>query len=106
MTKFVLLNRIELERNKYKILRGTLFTAIDGISYHIVLLYRQQKLWSSGRALGSGSEGRGFDPHPMLDGSGVKAMPGSIPVPSVLHATYEQKENSIGNINLSKPKTF
>jgi len=25
--------------------------------------------------LGSRSEGRGFDPHPMLDGSGVKAMP-------------------------------
>jgi len=27
-------------------------------------------------------EGRGFDPHPMLDGSGVKAMPGSIPAPN------------------------
>ncbi len=32
----------------------------------------QQKLWSSGRALG-------FDPRPMLDGSDVKAMPGLIP---------------------------
>jgi len=39
-----------------------------------------RKLWSSGRALGSQSEGRGFDP--MLDGSGVKAMPGSIPTPN------------------------
>jgi hypothetical protein len=29
----------------------------------------------SGRALDSRSEGRGFDPCPMLDGSGVKAMP-------------------------------
>ena len=38
----------------------------------------KRKLWSSGRALGSRSEGRGFDPHPMLDGSGVKAIPGSI----------------------------
>jgi len=37
------------------------------------------KLWSSGRALGSWSEGSGFDPRPMLDGSGVKAMPGLIP---------------------------
>jgi len=27
-------------------------------------------------------EGRGFNPHPMLDGSGVKAMPGSIPAPN------------------------
>jgi len=26
-------------------------------------------------------EGRGFDPRPMLDGSGVKAMPGLIPAP-------------------------
>ncbi len=43
-------------------------------------IYR--KLWSSGRALGSRSEGCGFDPHPMLDGSGVKAMPGSISAPN------------------------
>jgi hypothetical protein len=40
------------------------------------------KLWSSGRALGSQSEGRGSNPHPMLDGSGVKAMPGLIPTPN------------------------
>jgi len=39
-------------------------------------------MWSSGRALGSGSEGHGFDPHPMLDGSGVKAMSGSISAPN------------------------
>ncbi len=46
----------------------------------------QQKLWSSGRALGSRSEGRGFDPRPMLDGSGVKAMPRSIPThPIMVH---------------------
>jgi len=42
----------------------------------------QQKLWSSSRALGSRSEGRGFDPCPMLGGSGVKAMPGSTPTPN------------------------
>jgi hypothetical protein len=42
----------------------------------------QRKLWSSGRALGSQLEVHGFDPCPMLDGSGVKAMPGSIPTPN------------------------
>ncbi len=42
----------------------------------------QQKLWSSSRALGSWSEGCGFDPRPMLDGSGVKTMPGSISAPN------------------------
>jgi len=41
-----------------------------------------RKLWSSGRALGSRSEGRGFDPRPMLDGSSVKAMPGLILAPN------------------------
>jgi len=34
----------------------------------------QRKLWSSGRALGSRSEGRGFDTRPMLDGSGVNCQ--------------------------------
>ncbi len=42
----------------------------------------RRKPWSSGRALGSRSEGCGFNPCPILDGSGVKAMPGSIPTPS------------------------
>jgi len=37
---------------------------------------------SSGRALGSQSEGCGFNLRPMLDGSDVKAMPGSIPTPN------------------------
>jgi len=40
------------------------------------------KLWSSSRALGSRSEGHGFDPLPMLDESGVKATPESIPSPN------------------------
>ena len=42
----------------------------------------KRKLWSSGRALGSRSEGHGFDPCQMLDESGVKAMPGYIPTPN------------------------
>jgi len=36
----------------------------------------------SKQGLQSRSEGRGFDPCPMLDGSGVKAMPGLIPTPN------------------------
>ncbi len=48
----------------------------------LLLTIFMQKLWSSGRALGSQSEGRGFHPTPMLDGSGVKAMPGSISTPN------------------------
>jgi len=43
---------------------------------------KQQKLWSSGRALGSRLEGCGFNTRPMLDGSGVKAMPRLIPAPN------------------------
>ncbi len=40
------------------------------------------KLWCGlAVALGSQSEGRGFDPLPMLDGNGVKATPESIPTP-------------------------
>ncbi len=42
--------------------------------------FTKRKLWSSGRALGS--EGCRFDPRPMLDGNGVKAMPGPIPAPN------------------------
>jgi len=42
----------------------------------------KQKLWSSCRALGSRSEDCGFESHLMLDESGVKAMPGSIPTPN------------------------
>jgi len=42
----------------------------------------KQKLWFRGRALDSQTEGRGFNPCPMPDGSGVKAMPGSIPAPN------------------------
>ncbi len=43
-------------------------------------------------ALGSRSEGRGIDPRPMLDGSGVKAMPGSIPThPILVHYRKNKK---------------
>jgi len=45
----------------------------QSVSKHNTVFKR--KLWSSGRAHGSRSEGRGFNPCPMLDGSGVKAMP-------------------------------
>jgi len=52
------------------------------IRFFYICLGLKQKLWSSGRVLGSQLEGRGIDPHPMFDGSGVKAMPGSIPSPN------------------------
>jgi len=42
----------------------------------------KRKLWSSGRVLGSWLDGRGIDLCPMLDGSGVRAMPRSNPVPN------------------------
>jgi len=38
------------------------------------IVLQKQKLWSSGRALGSWSEGRGFDPRPMLDGYTPKKL--------------------------------
>ncbi len=41
-----------------------------------------RKLWSSGRALGSQSDGCGLNHCPVLDGSGVKAMQGSMPAPN------------------------
>jgi hypothetical protein len=36
------------------------------------------KLWSNGGVHGSRSEGRWFEPRPILNGSGVKAMPGKM----------------------------
>ncbi len=57
----------------------TILQRISGIDFNNVL---KRKLWSSGRALGSQSEGREFNPRPMLDGSGVKNMPGLIPTPT------------------------
>ncbi len=44
--------------------------------------FQKRKLLSSGRAHGSQLEGHGFDPRSMLDGSGVKAMLGSILAPN------------------------
>jgi len=56
----------------------------------------------SGRALGSQSEGRGFDPRPMLEGSGVKAMPGSIPTPN--SSSLQKKENTGSQMGHTKKK--
>jgi len=52
-----------------------------------------RKLWSRGRALKSWSEGFGFDIHPLLDGSGFKAMPGSISAPN--SGSLYKKENTV-----------
>jgi len=37
--------------------------------------------------------GRGFETHPILDGNGVKAIPGSIPEPYRVHTKIKKKEN-------------
>ncbi len=56
------------------------------------VLGNKQRLWSGSRALGSQSEGRGFNPHPMLDGSGVRAMNGSIPTHPILVQCRKNKK--------------
>ena len=63
----------------------------------------KRKLWSSGTALGSQSEGRGFDLRPMLDGSGVKAMPGSISTPN---SGSLQKKNTGSQMWHTKKKKY
>jgi len=37
--------------------------------------------------------GRGFETHPILDGNGVKAIPGSIPAPYRVHTIIKKREN-------------
>ncbi len=61
----------------------------------------RRKLWSSGRAVGSRSEGHGFNPRSMLYGSGVKAMPGLIPTPS---SGSLEKNKKIQVAKWGKPK--
>ncbi len=63
----------------------------------------KRKLWSRGRALGSQSEGRGFDHCPLLDGSGVKPMPGSIPTPN---SGSLQKNKKIQVAKQGTPKKY
>ncbi len=56
-----------------------------GLNFYFHLINQLKlKLWSSSKVLGSRSKGRGFDPRPMLDGNGVKAMPGWLLVPGLL----------------------
>jgi len=63
---------------------------------------KQRKLWSSGTALGSQSEVCGFDPRPILDGSGVKAMPGLIST----HQFWIIIENTGNQMGHTKKKLF
>jgi len=63
----------------------------------------KQKLWSCGRARGSRLEGHGFYPNPMLDGSGVKAKPGSISAPN---SGSLQKIRKIQEAKWGTPKLF
>jgi hypothetical protein len=69
----------------------------------------QKKLWSSGKVLSSRLEGRGIDPRPMLDGSGVKAIPGSInaPIPGSFNIRKERKYRKPNGAHQKKcKKTF
>ncbi len=68
-----------------------------------IMFLKWRKPWSSGRALGSRSEGRIFNPRPMLDRSGVKAMPGSIPTPS---SGSLKKNKKIQVARWGTPKTY
>ena len=72
--------------------------AINSLSFH------KQKLWSSGRTLGSRLEGRGFDPCHMLDGNGVIAMPGSIIAPK--SGSLQLKIRKIQAAKWGKPKNI
>jgi hypothetical protein len=58
---------------------------------------------SCGLALVLQSECRGFDPRPMLDGSGVKAMPGSISAPN---SSSLQKTKKIQVAKWGTPKKY
>jgi len=42
-------------------------------------------------------KGCGFESHPMLDGNGVKAMPGSIPAPNPGSLFNRKKKENIGS---------
>jgi len=44
--------------------------------------------------LDSQSKGRGFKSHPILDGNGVKTMPGRLKYPILVHSMIEKKENT------------
>jgi len=41
--------------------------------------------------LDSRSKGRGFESHPILDGNGVKTMPGRLKCPILVHSIIEKK---------------
>jgi len=55
------------------------------IGLYVTSVNQRRKPWSSGRALGSRSEGRGFNPCPMPDGSGVKACQDRFLHPDLVH---------------------
>jgi len=46
--------------------------------------------------LDSRLEGRGFESHLMLDGNGVKAMPGSIPASNWFIQQFKRKKIKVG----------
>jgi len=54
--------------------------------------------------LNSQLEGRGFKTQPILDGNGVKAMPGLKLHPILVHSIIEKKENTGSQMGYTKKK--
>jgi len=56
--------------------------------------------------LDSRSKGCGFKSHPILDGNGVKTMPGQLKYPIMVHSMIEKKENTGSQMGHTKNKMF
>ncbi len=56
--------------------------------------------------LDSRSKGRGFKSHPILDGNGVKTMPGRLKYPILVHSLIEKKENTGGQMGLNQKQNI
>ncbi len=75
---------------------SALFASVKKL-YNVKFKVAKVVVGSSGRALGSQSEGCGFDPLPMLEGGGVKAMPESIPAPKSGSLYQENTGSQMGH---------
>ncbi len=56
--------------------------------------------------LDSQLKGHGFESHPILDGNGVKTMPGWLKYPILVHWMIKKKENKSGQMGHTKNKIF
>ncbi len=56
--------------------------------------------------LDSRPKGRGFESHPILDGNGVKTMPGRLKYPILVHLMIEKKENTGSRMGHTKKQNI